>query len=145
MHNQNDLVKFSCLFAILLLSMTAMGFFWKPMTKAKAKPGDFEITIKMLNGKNLPEFVKGVEPSDVLEKYLLVSIVNHSRKVAWFDLEITGKNNPNVSLDFTVNRLPTSNVRRTPISYLHYIGSPVAPDEAEETEFKYEIKDLYFG
>lgn len=152
MNNQNliSLIKSSCLIAILLLSMMSMGFkfpFWTPMVKAEAKPGDFEIHTRMLNGKNLPEFVKGAEASDELIKYLLVSIVNHSGKKAWFDLEITGKNNQNVWTKFTVNDLPTSNRMRTPVYYLQYIGAPVGIGEAnaEETDFKYEIKKLYFG
>lgn len=122
-----------------------MRLFWMPMLKGKAKPGDFEITVKMLNGKNLPEFVKGAEGSHELIKYLLVTIVNHSGKKAWFDLEITGKNNPNVFLDFTVKELPPCNVMRIPIAYLYFIGAPIPTDEAEETEFNFKIKKLYFG
>lgn len=128
--------------------MMSMGLkfpFWTPMVKAEAKPDDFEIHTKMLNGKNLPEVIKGVESSIELEKYLLITIVNHSGKKAWFDLEVTGKNNKNVWLKFKVNDLPPSNRMRTPIHYLEYLGSPVAPDEPEETDFRYDIKNLYFG
>ena len=124
-----------------------MGFFWKPMAKAKAKLGDFEIQAKMLNGKNLPEFFKGVEASSELEKYLLVSIVNYSGKMAWFKLKIRSKDNPNIKFDLDVNMLPPSNRTKTPIYYLNYIGAPagINDKDAEESQLSCEVKDLYFG
>jgi hypothetical protein len=126
-----------------LLVIILTGAAWKPMIESKAKPNDFEIQIKMLNGKNLPEVLKGVEGSIELEKYLLITIVNNSRKMAWFHLKIYGKN-PNVSAEFEIKRLPPSNKQRMPITYLIYIGAPLPPGIPDETEFTYEIKKLFF-
>ena len=126
----------------MVLFFSSLG--WAASLKGDALQNQFDIETKIINGKDLPSYLKGVQQTNEGEKYLLVSIINNSKKMAYFTLHITSPNNASVSLDLQVDLSPPSNKLPTPIYYLHYIGSPVMFVPEEETKFEYKISDLTF-
>ena len=132
----------------IFLSIPMILFFstpgWTTSLKGDALHSQFDIKAKIINGKNLPSYLKDAQQTNEEEKYLLVTIINKSKKMAYFTLHITSPNNASVSLELNVDLLPPSNKATTPIYYLHYIGSPVMFVPEEQTQFEYEIKKLTF-
>ncbi len=104
----------------------------------------FDVKFKVLNGITLAQAFKEVEPSNELEKYLLISIVNNSGKTAYLTLRVRSKLNPEIKLDIPINLLPPSNVMRMPIYFLQWLGGIDLTTPDDQVEITYEIKNLDF-
>lgn len=136
--------KFLFLLLTLCIIQKTPQIFAASESQMKDQKRQFEVDIKLLNGKELPRYLKDSEATHDGEKYFLISIVNNSKKIAFFDLIINAKGNPSVGAKLPIMLLPPSNNMRTPIYYLYYIGSPALFESENALTFDWEIENLYF-
>ncbi len=135
--------KISYFLLVFCLSFPMLSFSENASLKGGNVKDKFEIQIKMLNGKNLPEYIKGVQLTDEGLKYLLITVVNKMEGAIYFKLKISSKNNPSVRLTLPISLLPGSFQEKIPVYYLHYIGGPMMVVTEEQTEFEWEIQDFF--
>lgn len=138
------MTKYLSLFCLFLIScLVVSNVQAMAATKEPIMADKIHIELKLLNGRNLSEFLKGVEAVSELQKYLLVKIINKSEMNAFFKLKV-GSKNSSIREDFQFNLIPPNEV---PVYYVFYIGAPAsfAPESKEGGyDLNYEIQDLKF-
>jgi len=128
---------------ILLSCLVATDVQAMASTRESPMTDKINVELKLLNGNNLPEFIKGTQAISELNKYLFIKIVNKDKVNAFFKLKVWS-NHSSIKEEFQFNLIPPNEV---PVYYLYYIGGPAsfAPEAADGGyDLNYQIEDLQF-